>query len=171
MTKRRISRNAGFVNIAKMPRAKNGNLLCRWCNKDTGSKRKTFCSPECIHEHKLRSSPSYVRTQVFLRDNGICAECRVDTKTLEFALDVVLQRCLDLQRLKPNQQFNGELVRGLIKHCLGAEFGSRRAHGYWDADHIKPVCHGGGECGLDNYRTLCILCHKKATAELRKKKP
>jgi hypothetical protein len=27
----------------------------------------------------------------------------------------------------------------------------------------------GGECGLDNYRTLCILCHKKETAKLRKK--
>ena len=23
---------------------------------------------------------------------------------------------------------------------------------------------GGGECGLDNIRTLCVLCHADATA-------
>lgn len=39
--------------------------------------------------------------------------------------------------------------------------------GDWEADHIVPVVEGGGECGLDNYRTLCIPCHKKVTAELR----
>jgi len=37
---------------------------------------------------------------------------------------------------------------------------------WWDADHIKPVVEGGGLCGLDNYRTLCVPCHKKETAEL-----
>jgi len=36
----------------------------------------------------------------------------------------------------------------------------------WDADHIIPVCEGGGECDLGNYRTLCHPCHKEVTAEL-----
>ena len=35
--------------------------------------------------------------------------------------------------------------------------------GLWDADHIIPVKDGGGMCGLDNLRTLCISCHKKIT--------
>jgi len=39
----------------------------------------------------------------------------------------------------------------------------------WQADHIKPVAEGGGECGLDNIRTLCTACHKEATAELRRR--
>jgi len=38
--------------------------------------------------------------------------------------------------------------------------------GSWQADHILPVCEGGGLCGLDNYRTMCVPCHKKVTAEL-----
>jgi hypothetical protein len=25
---------------------------------------------------------------------------------------------------------------------------------------------GGGECGIENYRTLCTACHKLATKEL-----
>jgi len=41
--------------------------------------------------------------------------------------------------------------------------------GFWDADHIIAVHDGGGSCGLDNIRTLCIACHKKNTAEQRKK--
>jgi hypothetical protein len=35
----------------------------------------------------------------------------------------------------------------------------------WDADHIDTVHDGGGGCGLDNYQTLCLPCHKKKNAE------
>lgn len=34
----------------------------------------------------------------------------------------------------------------------------------WQADHILPVHKGGGACGLDNFQTLCIDCHKEKTA-------
>jgi hypothetical protein len=37
----------------------------------------------------------------------------------------------------------------------------------WDADHILPVCEGGGECDLGNIRTLCLACHKDVTCQLR----
>ncbi|MDE1154383.1 MAG: HNH endonuclease signature motif containing protein [Acidobacteriaceae bacterium] len=37
----------------------------------------------------------------------------------------------------------------------------------WDADHILPVAEGGGECDLQNLRTLCLPCHQEATAALR----
>jgi 5-methylcytosine-specific restriction endonuclease McrA len=40
----------------------------------------------------------------------------------------------------------------------------------WDADHIVPVVEGGGECDLANMRTLCLKCHKLATAELRRRR-
>jgi 5-methylcytosine-specific restriction endonuclease McrA len=40
---------------------------------------------------------------------------------------------------------------------------------FWDADHIKEVCRGGGLCGLENLQTLCVLCHRKKTRELRSK--
>lgn len=37
----------------------------------------------------------------------------------------------------------------------------------WEADHIVPVIEGGGCCGLENYRTLCIPCHRAETRKLR----
>ena len=36
----------------------------------------------------------------------------------------------------------------------------------WEADHIVPVVEGGGSCGLENIRTLCIPCHRRETAAL-----
>lgn len=36
----------------------------------------------------------------------------------------------------------------------------------WQADHVVPVSEGGGASGLDNYRTLCLPCHKAVTKEL-----
>lgn len=37
----------------------------------------------------------------------------------------------------------------------------------WEADHIIPVQHGGGACGLSNFQTLCQYCHKEKTAKQR----
>lgn len=37
---------------------------------------------------------------------------------------------------------------------------------FWEADHVVPVVEGGGECGFDNYRTLCVPCHRKVTSDL-----
>ncbi|EXC11027.1 Zinc finger Ran-binding domain-containing protein 3 [Morus notabilis] len=33
----------------------------------------------------------------------------------------------------------------------------------WHADHIVPVYKGGGECMLENMRTLCVACHYDVT--------
>lgn len=35
----------------------------------------------------------------------------------------------------------------------------------WHVDHIKRVVDGGGECGAENLRTLCVLCHSDVTYE------
>lgn len=33
----------------------------------------------------------------------------------------------------------------------------------WQADHIVPVYKGGGGCGIENFQTLCLDCHKEKT--------
>jgi 5-methylcytosine-specific restriction protein A len=43
---------------------------------------------------------------------------------------------------------------------------SRGTGHLWQADHIKPVVEGGGECALDNIRTLCTPCHRETTKAL-----
>lgn len=34
---------------------------------------------------------------------------------------------------------------------------------FWQVDHVTAVFQGGGECHLDNLRTLCTPCHREVT--------
>ena len=120
---------------------------CRWCGVAVPRGRFTFCSPACVHEWKLRTDPGYLREQVFVRDRGVCAACGLDTELLRKN-----QRKLDFQA---RRQFE-------------KDWGARRH--LWDADHIVPVVEGGGECDLSNMRTLCLKCHRLATAALRQRR-
>lgn len=117
---------------------------CRWCGAEVPKRRRTFCSPECVHQWRLRTDPGYLREQVFARDGGVCAGCGLDTEVLR----------------KDKRKLDYAARRQFEK-----DWGGRR--NLWDADHIVPVAEGGGECDLSNMRTLCLKCHREATAALR----
>ncbi len=99
----------------------------------------------------MRSDPGYLREKVLERDRGICAGCGIDCLHAE----------RQLKRLRGSARLKALLDWGL-------RAGSRKS--LWDADHIVPVVEGGGECDLENIRTLCLKCHRAATAELRKRR-
>ena len=130
----------------------DGFTKCRWCSGSVLPPRRTMCSPECVHELKLRCSGKYLRNQVYKRDKGICGECGIDTKeTSKQAKNII-----DIEERNEFLKSKGiSLKRKLWKKKHGG--------GLWDADHILCVKDGGGQCGLDNIRTLCIECHKKKT--------
>ena len=133
-----------------LPRGPNGLPLCRWCELEVLAKRRrTFCSDYCVHQWRLRTDPGYLRDQVFSRDRGICALCQADTVAIYAAL----------KRARGPARAAGLSLYGM------KSITSRRS--LWDADHIRPVAEGGGQCDLDNLRTLCIPCHREVTAELR----
>lgn len=135
-------------------RGPNGFRLCRQCRKEVQPPRKTFCSDECVHEWKLRSSPKYLREQVYLRDLGQCARCGADTRLQKIGLEDILKACTYDER---NQEYIARITSlSLTK--------SEARKSLWQADHIKPVEDGGGECDLQGIQTLCIKCHKAKTA-------
>jgi hypothetical protein len=90
------------------------------------------------------------RQLVLKRDKGICRLCRVNT----------LSAFLRLKKARGKSRAEMLVFWGLKKL-------NRRS--LWDADHILPVAEGGGECDLRNLRTLCLRCHRLATAELRER--
>lgn len=140
----------GWVDPKDLPTGDNGRALCRWCSLEVPAGRRTFCSGFCVHEWKLRSDPGYLRDHVFRRDKGICAMCGLDSEAewLRIRKMPFGRRAIALKQwgLKPRQRTS-----------------------LWDADHVLPVSQGGGECDLDNLRTLCLHCHRKVTAELRRR--
>jgi 5-methylcytosine-specific restriction protein A len=133
-----------------LPKGPNGLALCRWCELEILAKRRrTFCSDYCVHQWCLRTDPGYLRDQVFARDRGICAACQADTVAIYNAL----------KRARGAARAAGLSLYGM------KSITSRRS--LWDADHILPVAEGGGQCDLDNLRTLCLPCHREVTAQLR----
>ena len=130
----------------------NGRALCRWCRLEILAKRRrTFCSEFCVHQWRLRSDPGYLRDHVFARDKGVCAMCATDT--------VAAYR--QLKRSRGKARTEALAMWGV------ASVGARRS--LWDADHIVPVAEGGGQCDLENLRTLCLPCHREVTADLRRR--
>lgn len=140
-----------MIDAKLLPRDEDGNPCCRWCGKGVKPPRRTICSPECVHELRLRTSGRYLRDCIYVRDRGICAICMVDTKQIAKKARELTGDDLDTY-LKTNGISKKRKI-WIKKH----------GGGLWDADHIIPVKDGGGSCGLDNLRTLCIMCHKNVT--------
>jgi 5-methylcytosine-specific restriction protein A len=140
----------GVADRATLPKGTNGRGLCRWCGLEVPTRRFTFCSDWCVHEWRLRSDPGYLRAKVLLRDRGVCAICQIDT----CAAYGELRRSRGTHRLRLLAKWR---LKRLTRKTL------------WDADHILPVVEGGGECDLQNLRTLCLLCHRQQTLELRRR--
>jgi 5-methylcytosine-specific restriction protein A len=141
----------GWADRQSLSKGPNGRNLCRWCNLEVPKGRSTFCSAWCVEEWRLRTDTGYLRDKVLERDRGVCAGCGIDCLNAE----------RQLKRLRGAARLKALLGWGL-------RAGSRKS--LWDADHVVPVVEGGGECDLNNLRTLCLKCHRAATAELRKRR-
>jgi 5-methylcytosine-specific restriction protein A len=143
----------GWADRERLPTGANGRKLCRWCNLEVPLGRLTFCSNWCVEEWRLRTDPGYIREKVLQRDRGVCAQCGVDC----------LEAWTHLKRLRGAARLKARIAWGLPA-------GAVRRKSLWDADHIIPVVEGGGECDLENIRTLCLKCHRLVTAQLRAKR-
>ena len=142
-----------LIDANLLAKTQDGLTCCRWCNKGVMPPRRTLCSKECAHEIRLRTDGNYLRSCVYNRDKGICAICNIDTKK-------IVKTALSLNLFERNeylQSLNISLKRKIYIRKFGGSL--------WDADHIIQVRDGGGCCGLDNIRTLCISCHKIITAQ------
>lgn len=140
----------GYVRRDELPTGPEGRNLCRWCNLEVPKGRFTFCSDFCVEEWRLRTDPGYLRDKTLERDKGVCAVCQVDT----LAAFRDLKRSRGVARLRLLQRWG---LKSINRKSL------------WDADHVTPVAEGGGACDLSNIRTLCLICHRQVTGQLRQR--
>ena len=153
--KQRYLENCGFIDPKSLPINEDGFRSCRYCKGSIKPPKRTFCSANCVHEYRLRSSGTYLRSMTFKRDHGICNICGIDTTQLAIQIASIES---EEERKVLMKQYNISSSRKINLR--------RNGGGLWDADHIIPVKSGGGgggQCGLDNIRTLCISCHKLIT--------
>lgn len=135
---------------------------CTWCAKQVPKGRRSWCSQECVKDFNFRCG-AQISLTIENRDHGICALCGLDTIAIKRRIEKMRSRC----------------------RCYGTKSEKHRPHSWarvqrlmrihqwvgqpYEIDHIVPVVEGGGLCGPENYRTLCIPCHKQETKKLAKR--
>lgn len=159
-----------------------GNPLCKRCHGRIPPNRKGFCSDECTREHRMLTSPEYLRQLVFERDGGYCSQCgfdcgaadvRINDLRLVYSgLSLSAWGSLDWIWAKLTLERFLKSLRDVGFRFNAAQYfrpGKRRMRSLWEADHILAIADGGGECDLENVQTLCLRCHSVKSADLRKK--
>lgn len=124
----------------------------------TGRQQRWCGNKACWDDAGIRMGQG-IQSALMKRDKGICACCGLDTVALEKLIREAGRRVSGVGKWRgPYRNASMLLVRfGLTVHEAGKSL--------WEADHIVPVEEGGGCCGLDNFATLCIWCHKEKTKE------
>lgn len=156
-----------------------GNKQCRECGKERppGVTWISWCSHTCVETYKIRAWPAHARKAAAKRDNGVCAKCGCNTIHLFNRLNEIPHL---RNGVKPwvygraDRFATASFSRVLGRHrarafvILGRLWGIVLAsrESLYDVDHIVPVAEGGGGCGLDNLRTLCLRCHRIETTAL-----
>ncbi|KAJ1291737.1 hypothetical protein BS78_02G339000 [Paspalum vaginatum] len=129
-----------------------------------------FCGLSCFQEYRLRTSGRALRQELFQIEHGKCSQCKLDCCKLvkHIKLLPVEKREEYIRKVAPNIASRKKLLDKLVREPADGNA--------WHADHIIPVYKGGGECKLENMRTLCVACHYQVTRaqhkelkEIRKK--
>lgn len=154
-------------------RGPNGRRLCRECGAEVPPRRQSYCSEPCADSWKEKW-PSSQSAAVLQRDKGICESCGRDCMALLAELTELRAReaaerfprlALDFY-IPPSIALN---LPRFVARCDELQLPPHHrtlTRRLWEMDHRVPVVEGGGSCGLGNLRTLCWLCHRRATREL-----
>lgn len=137
-------------------------LRCTWCDSPVRPPRRRWCSDACVNEFYIRCAGRYVRI-IEARDQGVCSICGLDTLNLKARYTRVRDKCFGRtvsgRKYRSHSGVLARLKRYAKQHGIGPD-------SPYQIDHIIPVIEGGGLCGPENLRTLCIPCHKLETKQL-----
>ncbi|KAK4841748.1 hypothetical protein QYF36_009801 [Acer negundo] len=139
--------------------------LCKLCQTPCkGNNAKTpeyfedlFCNLECYEEYRIRTSGRYLRQELFQIEHGVCTSCQLDChKLVKHIKPLSLEmRRKYIEEVAPKVASRKNFLEKLVNDPTEGNA--------WHADHIIPVYRGGGECRLENMRTLCVACHYEVT--------
>lgn len=140
---------------------------------DAGYRRKNiadlFCSPACRESYMATTSAAGLRSVVFARDAGVCANCGTDGHRLVERL-LALRHADYGRRYRLALEFNPKWAA--YTELLARLLDAPRDGLAWEADHVRRVADGGGRATADQVQTLCVPCHRdKTRRENTRKRP
>lgn len=141
----------------RSPPHENKLNSCYWCGRFYDGPGE-YCSKDCYHDYHVRTQRG-ATAMVGRRDRGKCAICGLNTGGLAHALarGIKIRHALQAS----GGGLSAEAVtEDLIRRWSQVVRYEKSRERLWDIDHIIPVREGGGCCGLENLRTLCVVCHR-----------
>jgi hypothetical protein len=174
------------LDAAKLRRALDRPRgTCTWCGEPVGRGRQTWCSPGCVEAFRLRCDPAFIRGYIERTRPLVCAICGRDIAWLKSLqrraerawhnLQYQKDRCrkghLIINRRGRRNRRRQERWAALWSYAsyhrkITKWLASRGLAALWEADHVVPVVEGGGCSPPENYRILCVPCHRAETAAL-----
>ncbi|CAG9466200.1 unnamed protein product [Pedinophyceae sp. YPF-701] len=127
------------------------------------------CGEGCFKVYLARCTTGGLRAQLGKLERGRCRLCGTNCRDLVSRLQGITRyshptdwkerRRQVVKRVAPRflTMRSKKRLENLLEKAVEGNA--------WEADHIVPVYEGGGECTVDNMRTLCIPCHERNTAE------
>ncbi|CAH1244620.1 ZRANB3 [Branchiostoma lanceolatum] len=152
-----------------------GRHLCLWCQKpvtkqsgltadadlegaSSYSRQHRYCSTECKEEYRIRMQGGHSRQQLRDTEFGVCQICETNVRQ-------IFLQVKELPMSERKVYLKSTLLSSLPVTQLNKMVTDPKEGQFWHADHIVPVADGGGLCSLDNFRTLCVMCHRKVTQQ------
>lgn len=120
---------------------------CTWCGQKSGDKR-LWCGPDCVRAFLTRCRPADAKA-AFVEANAVATIVKFYDWSGKF--------------MKIGPPFMSAVVECAVCQHRGTQE-------QFQLDHILPVSDGGGLCGPENYRLLCLDCHKRVSAEGAKRR-
>nr|XP_010936358.1 DNA annealing helicase and endonuclease ZRANB3 isoform X1 [Elaeis guineensis] len=143
--------------------------LCKLCQEPCNGKlakfpeyfEDLFCNLNCFQEYRIRTSQRALREALFQIEHGVCVQCKLDCHKLVECIKhlSIKNRHKYIEKVAPMLASKKKLLDKLIHEPIEGNA--------WHADHMVPVYKGGGECTLENMRTLCVACHFDVTKAQR----
>jgi len=145
------------------------------CGKPVPKGRRTWCGDQCVEDYLVRANAAHARMRVQERDKGVCESCGLDVYRVAKSINRRARSLGSQEKARALvSRLPGRMIRVWTNNPNWESRWPRSWPGVdgdslWQADHRVPVAEGGGSCGLENLRTLCIWCHKRETAELARR--
>ncbi|KAL8559599.1 hypothetical protein ACOMHN_008310 [Nucella lapillus] len=150
-----------------------GTPLCIHCqqacsasvvSKDTSASNDMawstrFCSRVCADAHWMKTNTAYLRSSVYDVQHGVCQLCGLDAHTFFRQIRDGADRKQRAEKINSSKYC--KLAAAQKKQMIARPYEGL----FWHVDHIRPVWEGGGQCDMDNLRTLCTPCHLSVTAK------
>ena len=142
--------------------------LCRWCAKPLKGQCTAYCSDECSGEIFTRCTFASLRRRLFSERGGICEGCGIDINALTEFFSWYRRTCRKYEDKIGNYQLRF-VEQWPFEHELRESLGYKGQNDFWECNHKLALAEGGNLVDPDNLEILCLKCHRKHTAALRRR--